>query len=251
MFNWKVFLAEFIGTFALVFIGAGAGVVQAGLLGVALAHGLTLMVFVYAYGHISGTHVNPAVTFGLAVQGAVKWMDALVYWVAQFLGAISAAGLLHLVVTELGGTINAGATTGALTENYPIYAMIIEAVLTFFLVNTVLHTAVASKGGQLAGVAIGMTLTAAILVGGPMTGGSLNPARTLGTAVYAAPSLANLNTYVIYLLGPFIGATVAALLFNIFMSETKPMEAETAPRKAPAKPVVKATTRKTAAKAKK
>ncbi|HNO94782.1 MAG TPA: aquaporin, partial [Anaerolineales bacterium] len=95
MFNWKVFLAEFIGTFALVFIGAGAGVVQAGLVGVALAHGLTLMVFAYSFGHISGTHVNPAVTFGLALQGVVKWSEAVVYWVAQCLGAISAAGLLH------------------------------------------------------------------------------------------------------------------------------------------------------------
>lgn len=247
MFNWKVFLAEFIGTFALVFVGAGAGVVQAGLVGVALAHGLTLMVFVYAYGHISGTHVNPAVTFGLALQGAVKWSEAVVYWVAQCLGAISAAGLLHLAVSQLGGTIDNGATTGALTENYPIYAMLIEAVLTFFLVNTVLHTAVAGKGGQLAGVAIGMTLAAAILVGGPMTGASLNPARTLGTAVYAGPSFGNLNTYVIYLLGPFVGATVAALLFNLFMSEAKPAEVEAAPRKAPAKPAA----RKSTAKAKK
>lgn len=251
MFNWKVFLAEFIGTFALVFIGAGAGVVQAGLVGVALAHGLTLMVFAYAYGHISGAHVNPAVTFGLALQGAVKWMDAVVYWVAQCLGAISAAGLLHLVVSELGGTINAGATVGALTENYPIYAMIIEAVLTFFLVNTVLHTAVAGKGGQLAGVAIGMTLAAAILVGGPMTGASLNPARTLGTAVYAEPSLANINSYVIYLLGPFIGATVAALLFNLFMSETNPAEVEAAPSKAAAKAAAKPLDRKSTAIAKK
>lgn len=236
MFNWKVFLAEFIGTFALVFIGAGAGVVQAGLVGVALAHGLTMMIFTYAYGDISGAHVNPAVTFGLAVQGAVKWSEAVVYWVAQFLGAISASGLLHLVVSQLGGTINAGATTGALTDNYPVYAMLIEAVLTFFLVNTVLHTAVAGKGGPLAGLAIGMTLTAAMLVGGPLTGGSLNPARTLGTAVYAAPSLANLNTYITYLLGPIIGATVAALLFNLFNRETTEVEsAKLPPRKVASK----------------
>jgi glycerol uptake facilitator-like aquaporin len=129
--------------------------------------------------------------------------------------------------------------------------MLIEAVLTFFLVNTVLHTAVAGKGGQLAGVAIGMTLAAAILVGGPMTGASLNPARTLGTSVYAGPSLGNLNTYVIYLLGPFIGATVAALLFNLFMSEAKPAEVEAAPSKAPAKAAVKPSVRKSTAKAKK
>ena len=249
MFNWKVFLAEFIGTFALVFIGAGAGVVQAGLVGVALAHGLTLMVFAYSFGHISGTHVNPAVTFGLALQGVVKWGEAVVYWVAQCLGAISAAGLLHLVVSQLGGTINAGATVGALTDKFPVYAMLIEAVLTFFLLNTILHTAVAGKGGQCAGLAIGLTLTAAILVGGPMTGASLNPARTLGTAVYTSPSLANVNTYVTYLFGPLIGATAAVLIFNVFKTEAPVAEEEiSAPVEAPAKP---ATKRKTTAKAKK
>lgn len=250
MFNWKVFLAEFIGTFALVFIGAGAGIVQAGLVGVALAHGLTLMVFAYSFGHISGTHVNPAVTFGLALQGAVKWSEAVVYWVAQFLGAISAAGLLHLVVSQLGGTINAGATVGALTENYPVYAMLIEAVLTFFLLNTILHTAVAGKGGQFAGLAIGLTLTAAILVGGPLTGASLNPARTLGPAVYAEPSLANVNTYVIYLFGPLIGATLAALVYN-FLNESAAAPEAQAEVETSAKPVAKRSVRKPAARVKK
>lgn len=250
MFNWKVFLAEFIGTFALVFIGAGAGAANAGLLGVALAHGLTLAVFAYAFGYISGTHVNPAVTFGLALQGAVKWSEAAVYWLAQFLGAISAAGLLHLVAGSLGGTINAGATVGALTESQPILAMAVEALLTFFLVNTILHTAVAGKGGSMAGFAIGMTLTAAILVGGPLTGASLNPARTLGPAIYAAPSLANVNTYVIYLFGPLIGATLAVLAFNFF-SETNE-KTETVPVvKAATKPAAKAPVRKTTSKTKK
>ncbi|MFM8424740.1 MAG: MIP/aquaporin family protein [Chloroflexota bacterium] len=242
MFNWKVFLAEFIGTFALVFISAGAGVVQAGLVGMALAYGLTLMVFVYVYGHISGSHLNPAVTFGLALQGTLKWMDALVYWVAQFLGAISAAGLLHLVVNELGGTINAGATVGALTENFPLYAMLIEAVLTFLLVNAYLHTMAAGKDNAMAGLAIGMTLTAIFFIGGPLTGGSFNPARTLGTAIYAEPSLAELYTYVIYLFGPFIGSTLAVLLFNIFNTpEVQAIEEQQVPVK---KTVVRKSTSK-------
>jgi len=252
MFNWKVFLAEFIGTFALVFIGAGAGIVNAGLLGVALAHGLTLMVFAYAFGYISGTHVNPAVTFGLALQGTVKWGQAVYYWLAQFLGAISAAGMLHLAVNSLGGTINAGATVGALTNSQPVLAMAVEAILTFFLVNTILHTAVAGKGGNMAGVAIGMTLAAVVLVGGPLTGASVNPARTLGPAIYAAaPSLANVNTYVIYLFGPLIGATLAALVYN-YLSEPETVEEKApAPVKASTKPAVKKTVRKTTAKAKK
>lgn len=248
MFNWKVFLAEFIGTFALVFVGAGAGAANAGLVGVAFAHGLTLAVFVYAFGYVSGTHVNPAVTFGLALQGTIKWGQAAVYWIAQCLGAICAAGSLHLVANIVGGSINAGATIGVLTESQPLLAMAVEAVLTFFLVNTVLHTAVGGRGGSMAGFAIGMTLTAAILVGGPLTGASLNPARTLGTAVYTAPSLANINTYVIYLFGPFIGATLAALVYNFFVgTDEKKLPAEVGVAPAKAKPAVKRTPSRQAA----
>lgn len=238
MFNWKVFAAEFVGTFALVLIGAGAGASNAGLLGVALAHGLTLAVFVYAFGHISGTHVNPAVTFGLALQGAIKWSDAIFYWLAQCAGAILAGGMLHMVATALGGTIDAGATVGLLTDKFPMYAMMIEAVLTFLLVTTVLNTAVAGRGGNMAGFAIGMTLAAAILVGGPLTGASLNPARTLGTAVFTLPSLAQLNTYVIYLLGPFLGAAAAALLYNFMSkpdSDAEPIKVQAPVRKTAAK----------------
>ncbi|GAB1470410.1 aquaporin [Chloroflexota bacterium] len=175
MFNWKVFAAEFVGTFALVLIGAGAGASNAGLLGVALAHGLTLAVFVYVFGHISGTHINPAVTFGLALQGSVKWSDAIFYWLAQCLGAILAGGMLQMVAVALGGTIDAGATVGLLTDKFPMYAMMIEAVLTFFLVTTVLNTAVAGRGGNMAGFAIGMVLAAAILVGGSVDGRFAQP----------------------------------------------------------------------------
>ncbi|GJQ36972.1 MAG: hypothetical protein JETCAE01_29820 [Anaerolineaceae bacterium] len=248
MFNWKVFLAEFIGTFALVFIGAGAGVAGAGLVGVALAHGLTLMVFAYAFGYISGTHVNPAVTWAFVWNGTLKWGEAAVYWLAQFFGAISAAGLLHLFANAVGGSINAGATTGVLTDTDPILAMVAEAVMTFFLVNTILHTVVGGRGGQMAGLAIGMTLTAAILIGGPLTGASLNPARSLGPAMYTAPSLANVYTYVIYLFGPLIGSTAALLVYNFFTGT----DVKAAPAKvAPPKSSGKAASRKPATKSKK
>src|SRR5512133_1266103 len=156
MFNYKVFVAELIGTFALVFVGAASGIYNAGLLAVALAHGLTLAVFAYAFGHISGTHINPAVTFGLALNGTVKWSEAVVYLVAQFAGALLAAFTLRAIV----GVINSQAfvaakTTGVLTDKFPYYALLVEALLTFFLVNTVLHAAVAGKAGPLAGWAIG------------------------------------------------------------------------------------------------
>jgi MIP family channel proteins len=250
MFNSKVFLAEFIGTFALVFIGAGAGVAGAGLVGVAFAHGLTLAVFAYAYGHISGTHVNPAVTFALALNGTIKWGQAIFYWIAQFAGSILAAYLLLSITNPVGGDMSHAATVGALTAGHPIAAMIVEAVLTFFLVNTILHTAVAGNGGKMAGWAIGTTLTIAILVGGPFTGASLNPARTFGPALFAAPSLTNVYTYVIYLFGPLIGAVLAVIVYNFFMDTGAVIEEEIVvaevvevPAKAK-KPAARKTTRK-------
>ncbi len=232
MFNSKVFLAEFIGTFALVFVGTAAGILNKnfglGFLGVALAHGLTLAVFVYAYGHISGTHVNPAVTFALALKNVVSWGQAVFYWIAQFAGAILAAFVLKMIMAAVvsGGTIDAGATVGALTDAAPVWAMVMEAILTFFLLNTVLHTAVSGKGGRFAGWAIGMTLALSIMVGGPFTGGSLNPARTFGPAIFSQPSLTSPFTYMIYLFGPLIGATFAVLLYNFFESSDEVEEEE-------------------------
>jgi MIP family channel proteins len=224
MFNSKVFLAEFIGTFALTFIGAAAGISGAGLVAVALAHGFTLAVFAYAYGHISGTHVNPAVTFALALNGTVKWGQAVFYWIAQFLGAIFAAFLLKWFV----GDISGGATVGSLTSSAPVAAMIVEAILTFFLVNTILHTAVAGNGGKFAGWAIGTTLAFAILAGGPLTGASLNPARTFGPALFSGPAITNVFTYVIYFFGPLIGATFAVIIFNYLKNpDAKPVEEST------------------------
>ncbi len=229
MFNSKVFLAELIGTFALVFFGAGAGIVGAGLLAVALAHGLTIAVFVYAYGYISGTHINPAVTYALALNGDLKWDKAIVsYWVPQLAGSFLAA----LLLTSMVGDISAGATVGAMTASAPIWAAVVEALLTFFLVNTILHTAVAGKAGPFAGWAIGTTVAVAILTGGPLTGASLNPARTFGPAIFSAPSLANPNTYVIYLFGPLIGATLALIAYNFLNGPTSSTAAS--PKRKPA-----------------
>ncbi len=121
--------------------------------------GFTLAVFYYAYGHISGTHLNPAVTFGLALNGTVKWIQLVFYWIAQFAGAILAVFFLKTLVESLGADASGMATAGALTEPQPILAMVVVAVLTFFLVNTYLHTAVAGNGGVFAGWAIGATLS--------------------------------------------------------------------------------------------
>jgi MIP family channel proteins len=210
MFNYKVFVAELIGTFALVFVSSAVGLYDAGLLAVALAPGLTLAVFAYAFGHISGTHINPAVTFGLALNGTLKWAEAVVYWVAQFAGAVLAAFVLNTIVGLVNAQAFAGAqTTGVLTNDFPYYALGVEALLTFFLVTTFLHTADAGKVGPMAGWAIGTTLSIAILAGGPLTGASLNPARTFGPAAVAGTARDGM-LYLIYFVGPLLGAALAA-----------------------------------------
>jgi MIP family channel proteins len=230
MFNYKVFVAELIGTFALVFVGAAVGMYNAGLLAVALAHGLTLAVFAYVYGHISGTHINPAVTFGLALNGTVTWAEAVVYWVAQFAGAVLAAYALSAAV----GVVSAQAfqqgaqTVGALTEKFPYYALGVEALLTFFLVTTILHTAVAGKAGPFAGWAIGTSLAIAILAGGPLTGASLNPARTFGPAAVAGAA-GNPTMYLVYFVGPLLGAAIAVGAYRLLITPENSPELEPIP----------------------
>lgn len=231
MFNLKVFVAELIGTFALVFIGAGAAVSGfGGLTGVAWAHGLVLATFIYVYGPISGGYFNPAVTFGVALNGTVKWGQAVYYWSAQLLGGAIAAFLLNLLVGQIGENgIREGATIGLLTASFPYSAMAVEAILTFFLVNAVLHGAVAGKAGSLAGLIIGLTLTFAIIAGGPMSGASLNPARSFGPALYASsidparPDLTNWIFYVVYIAGPLVGSALAVGLFK-FLNRSDPLE---------------------------
>jgi aquaporin Z len=212
----KALTAEFIGTFALIYIGAGAGALGVGgLVGVALAHGLVIVAFAYAYGHHSGTHINPAVTFGMLVAGEISLADAIRYWVVQFTGATLAAFALSHALRGSGAT-GLGATTFDATSMTATRAILIEAVLTFFLVNTIMNTAVSGKAGKLAGLAIGLTLVFCILMGGPLTGASLNPARTFGPALVSG----DLSQFWVYLVGTLLGATAAALLYRTVLRES-------------------------------
>jgi len=210
-------LAESIGTFALIFVGAGAGALGlGGLVGVAFAHGLVVAGFAYAYGPLSGSHVNPAVTLGVWAAGAIPAGRAVAFMAAQLVGGVAGGFALRYslggIETGLGATVLArGLEAGGATITVtPAMGLFLEAVLTFFLVNAVLHAAVAGRAGELAGLAIGGTLTAAILVGGPLTGASLNPARTLGPAVAAG----NFSDLWVYLVGPALGALAAAVLYR-------------------------------------
>jgi MIP family channel proteins len=209
--NLKPALAELIGTFTLVFIGAGAGALAGtnggGILAVAFAHGVALMVIIYAWGAHSGAHVNPAVTFGLALAGKIDWVKAAWYWVAQFIGG-GVAGFLLLYL--LGNTGGLGATTGSLTAGDPVKTIVVEAVLTFFLVIAVFGTAVSGRNGNAAGFAIGYVLAMDILMGGALTGASMNPARTFGPAL----ATGDFSYLWMYIVGPLAGAGIAALLYD-------------------------------------
>lgn len=217
----RALVAETIGTFALIFIGAGVGALGiGGLVGVALAHGFVIVGFAYSYGHISGTHINPAVTIGVWLAGKMDTGRAFSYVVFQLLGGALGAFALRYVlggtatglgVTGLAEGLKVGGATISIT---PGMGLVIEAILTFFLVNAVLNAALSGKAGDLAGdlggLAIGVTLVFAILMGGPLTGASLNPARSLGPAM-ATGNFANLW---VYFAGPFLGAAVAAVLYR-------------------------------------
>lgn len=208
----RALTAEFIGTFALILIGAGAAAVSGNLVAIAFAHGLVVLAFVYLHGHISGSHINPAVTAGVWAAGKMDAGRAVSYIVFQLLGGVVGALTLRYV---LGGTesglgltqLSAGTTTAA--------GLTLEAILTFFLAYAVLQAAVGGKAGNQAGIAIGMTLVFCILLGGPLTGASLNPARSLGPAV----AMGDFNLLWLYFVGPILGGVVAGLLYRQWMAK--------------------------------
>lgn len=217
---WEQLVAELIGAFALVFIGAGSVVVLApqlaggtAVLGIALAHALVLGVMVSNLGHISGAHFNPAVTIGVWVTGKIETVRAGLYIVAQLVGAALGALLLSSVLpkdlwrqTELGLTqINRDFGLDELD------ALVIEGILTFFLVLTVFATAIDDRGvfKSVAGLTIGLVLGFDILMGGTLTGASMNPARSFGPALVAG----EWRDYWVYLVGPVSGAVLGASLY--------------------------------------
>jgi MIP family channel proteins len=209
-------VAEFIGTFALIFVGAGsATALGAGHIpAVALAHGLTIMVFASAFGDVSGCHINPAVTIGLATAGKFNRQRVVPYIAAQLLGATAAAFMLRGI---FGGPVNhLGATlidTGRISD---FGAFALEGIGTFFLVNTVLNAAVRGGAGRMAPFAIGMTVTVCILFFGNLTGGSVNPARTIGPALASG----SYDGILVYLAAQIAGSIAAGILFRVLWSGT-------------------------------
>jgi MIP family channel proteins len=209
----RPFVAELIGTLALVFVGGGAIMMMrdqpGALIGVALAHGLVLSVMVSATMHISG-HFNPAVTMGFLATRRIEPLMAGIYIIAQFLGAMIGALLLRVLMPEaLFDATRGGGQSVSLDITGP-QAIGLEALGTFFLTFSIFGTAVHARAPKIGGFAIGLTLGAVILAIGPLTGASLNPARSFGPAVVSG----TLEGLGIYFVGPIIGAVLAALVFD-------------------------------------
>ncbi len=208
----KKYIAEIIGTFALVFCGTGAIIIdqqtggQVGHIGVAITFGLIVTVMIYTFGDISGAHFNPAVTIGFSVAGLFERKEIFPYILSQAVGAFAASGLLRFLFPD---NLNLGATLPSGTQ---MQSFILEIVLTFFLMLVILFTSQGSKEvGVLAGLAIGATVLLEAMFAGPICGASMNPIRSLAPAIVSG----NLTSLWVYLAAPTIGALTATATWRL------------------------------------
>jgi aquaporin NIP len=208
-------VAELIGTFALVFAGAGAIMVDAktnalGHVGVAIAFGLVIMAMIYAVGHVSGAHFNPAVSFAFALTRHFAWTRVGAYWVVQVAGALAAAAILR---ASLGDVAHVGATLPSGSQGQ---AFLWELILTFFLMFVIMAVATDTRAvGEAAAIAIGGTVGLDAMFGGPITGASMNPARSTGPALVSG----DLHALWLYIAAPLLGAAVGALAYQFVRGE--------------------------------
>jgi MIP family channel proteins len=201
----RAHLAELIGTFALVLFGCGAIADGLSSVAVAIAFGLVIASMVYALGHISGAHFNPAVSVGFAIGGHMPWGRVATYTAAQVTGAIAAAVVLRLT---LGPGVSLGVTQ---PHGSDLQALAWEAILTFFLMLVITAVATDDRAvGNAAALAIGGTVALGALVGGPVSGASMNPARSIGPALVSG----SVGSLWIYLLAPILGSTTAAIVYG-------------------------------------
>lgn len=212
----KKYIAEYIGTFFLLFVGTGAIVINQvanniiGHLGISLAFGFIILILIYACGHISGAHFNPAVTIAFAVTGVFAKREVAPYIISQLLGAVSASVLLREFFGETG---NLGITLPALSlgSNMVAISFGVEFIFTALLMFVIMSVATDARAeGSFAGLAIGMTIFVGALVAGPISGGSFNPARSIAPAIVTG----NLDYLWLYIVAPVLGAVGAALLYE-------------------------------------
>jgi aquaporin NIP len=217
--NLRALVAEAIGTFALVFAGCGAIMVDAkthalGHVGVAITFGLVIMFGIYAVGHISGAHFNPSVTFAFALSRHFPWSRAVAYWGAQLAGALAAAAVLR---GSLGNIADVGATLPSGSQGQ---SFLWELVLTFFLMFVIMAVATDTRAvGEAAAIAVGGTVGLDAMFGGPISGASMNPARSIGPALVSG----DLHALWLYIVAPICGASLAALAYQFVRGEqTRP-----------------------------
>lgn len=231
MVNGRSWFAESIATFCLVFFGPlsvvmaaaafGTGLTIEGIIMISIGHGAAIGLMVYAFGHVSGAHINPAVTIAMLVTRRIGIKDGIGYIVFQIIGAIIAAFSLKTILPELGAKVNYGTQGGpsALLNNSAMSGFAVEVILTFFLVTVIFMTAVHKKAAMgMHGLTIGGMIFLLHLVGVPLTGASMNPARTLGPAIASG----YWDFHWIYWAGPIIGAIIAGLIMNyIFVKKAE------------------------------
>lgn len=227
----KRLAAEFFGTFWLVLGGCGSAVLAAafpnvgiGLLGVALAFGLTVLTMAYAVGHISGCHLNPAVTVGLCTGGRFPSKDVVPYMVAQVVGAVAAAGVLFVIASGKSGfDVSAGFAANGYAEHSPggysmISALVTEVVLTFFFIFVILGATDRRAPAGFAGLPIGLCLTLIHLIGIPVTNLSVNPARSTGPAIFVGGWA--LEQLWLFWLAPLVGAVLGGLIYPLIAKDS-------------------------------
>lgn len=223
--NFKKYIAEFIGTMVLVFFGCGTAVVTGGLSGgtgsgnlgvvaIALAFGLAIVAAAYAIGHISGCHVNPAVSLAVLINGGMSFSDFVGYVIAQVAGAFAGSGILSFITqnSNLTGFGSNGFLDSSSVGLNTTGAIAVEIVLTFVFVMTILGVTSNEKTSNIAGIVIGLTLTFVHIIGIPLTGTSVNPARSLAPAVLEGGYA--LTQVWVFILAPLVGAALAGLVFK-------------------------------------
>ncbi|MCW4465439.1 aquaporin Z [Glutamicibacter sp. MNS18] len=229
-------LAEFLGTFVLVFGGCGSAIFAAkvvaddsinmgiGFLGVALAFGLTVLVMVYAVGHISGGHFNPAVTFGAAIAGRVEWKAVPAYWITQVIAGSAAGGVLFAIASGKDGfnAVESGFASNGFAERSPdgyslLAVLIAEIVLTAIFLYVILGSTDTRAPQGFAGISIGLSLTLIHLISIPISNTSVNPARSLGVAWFAGPEA--LGQVWVFIVAPLVGAAIAGISYGKFFPE--------------------------------
>jgi len=235
MVNPRAWFAEAIATYALVFFGPlaiilaavafGTGLSIQAIVMISLAHGAAIGLMVYTFGHVSGAHINPAVTISMLVTRRIGIKDGIAYIVFQLIGAIAAAASLKAILPDLGAKVNFGTQGGPseLLNHSALSGLAVEIILTFFLVTVIFMTAVHKKApAGMYGLAIGGMIFLIHLVGVPLTGASVNPARTFGPALISG----YWDFHWIYWVGPIIGAIIAGLIMNyVFVKKAEQQSA--------------------------